>query len=713
MRINEITLYNFGSYEGNNNFDFKSSNANERVAVIGGKNGAGKTTLFTAVQICLYGHYTFGYKTAGKIYLKEIYNLLNSKVRLDENEKAYVQISFSHIDNSELIDYIIRREWCWPKNELKETLLVYKNGVLLEGEEISNFQKYLLHLIPPDMLKLYFFDGEKIADYFLSNNEVNIYDALMILSGNDTFDILYEDVARVLKISDNIHTSAAKEYLEAKRISDNLTKKCNSFELEIHNIEQEIELLDMNIDEHRKAYANNGGISLSKWKELQNNLKEEEETRDRLNWHNKLAATEVLPFLMIPELIAKIVPQINQEREFAQHKALQASLNSAEFNSFLLKAMAKTSSKEPKKDSAIIIDNIRSYLLKDNWDEFEVIFDLSHEEEVSIEAEIGKVLSFDKNTFRENRRLIDESIERSRKIRTQLQNSNIDNFEEHIRVLASLEEKIAILKAKKDFLSTSLIQNKEELVASEIKVNSLKKAFEEQLKKQSVSAISGRVLLLLEELQAYLHESIIKQVEKDINTKFEQLIRKKDFFSQIIVEKDFSVHILRNQAVSKMDLVSLFKGPNISVGIEALGKSAVEKLQSILLAETTQDLRKKLLESSLDEYVLPVEIDKNRLSSGEKQIFVMALYWAMMNQSKNELPFIIDTPFARIDTEHRANITNQFFTKLSGQLMILSTDEELSGKHLNDMKDQISHVYMLEYGEDKATHIQSNKYFEV
>ena len=136
-------------------------------------------------------------------------------------------------------------------------------------------------------------------------------------------------------------------------------------------------------------------------------------------------------------------------------------------------------------------------------------------------------------------------------------------------------------------------------------------------------------------------------------------------------------------------------------------------MQDILGVNTAPELRKKIKESEKKKYVLPVEIDKNRLSSGEKQIFVMALYWAMMNQSKNDLPFIIDTPFARIDTEHRSNITNQFFTKLSGQLMILSTDEELSGTHLKDMKEQISHVYMLEYGEDKATHIQSNKYFEV
>ena len=43
------------------------------------------------------------------------------------------------------------------------------------------------------MLKLYFFDGEKIADYFLSDKDVNIRDALMVLSGNDTLGTLYSN----------------------------------------------------------------------------------------------------------------------------------------------------------------------------------------------------------------------------------------------------------------------------------------------------------------------------------------------------------------------------------------------------------------------------------------------------------------------------------------------------------------------------------------
>ena len=111
--------------------------------------------------------------------------------------------------------------------------------------------------------------------------------------------------------------------------------------------------------------------------------------------------------------------------------------------------------------------------------------------------------------------------------------------------------------------------------------------------------------------------------------------------------------------------------------------------------------------------MLPIELDYTRFSNGEKQVLVMSLYWAIMNQSQNELPFIIDTPFARIDSEHRANITEKFFKELHGQLFVLSTNEELRHEHINALDQQIAKVYMLEYGEDKRTRISEGSYFEV
>lgn len=266
---------------------------------------------------------------------------------------------------------------------------------------------------------------------------------------------------------------------------------------------------------------------------------------------------------------------------------------------------------------------------------------------------------------------------------------------------------------KKEHAQALLDIKQSDLDQKESKLRNLKKAFEEQLKVHSVSSVSEKTLLLLEELQDTLYSNLIQQVESDLNIKFEELIRKKNFFSRIYIDKSFSVHILRNEKINTSDLISLLRTGNVSIATNVLGEIAITTLQERYKVTNVVELRKALLDETAAQILLPVEISKDHLSSGEKQIFVMSLYWAMMNQSKNELPFIIDTPFARIDAEHRANITEYFFKRLTGQLLILSTDEELSSNHLEAMKGQISHVYMLEYGQDKCTHIRENQYFEV
>ena len=52
------------------------------------------------------------------------------------------------------------------------------------------------------------------------------------------------------------------------------------------------------------------------------------------------------------------------------------------------------------------------------------------------------------------------------------------------------------------------------------------------------------------------------------------------------------------------------------------------------------------------------------LSAGEKQVYILCLYWALIKSSGLEIPFIIDTPYGRIDEKHRNAITRKFFPKL-------------------------------------------------
>lgn len=82
-----------------------------------------------------------------------------------------------------------------------------------------------------------------------------------------------------------------------------------------------------------------------------------------------------------------------------------------------------------------------------------------------------------------------------------------------------------------------------------------------------------------------------------------------------------------------------------------------------------------------------------------------------MQLCNKEIPFIIDTPFARIDTTHRAHITEYFFKELSGQVMIFSTDEEITPEHMRVIGSDLQSKFLIENVDNKKTVITANKYF--
>ena len=106
-----------------------------------------------------------------------------------------------------------------------------------------------------------------------------------------------------------------------------------------------------------------------------------------------------------------------------------------------------------------------------------------------------------------------------------------------------------------------------------------------------------------------------------------------------------------------------------------------------------------------EEIELYRRVDLNTLSKGERQIFILALYWAIIQISGKHIPFIIDTPYARIDANHREEISSKFFPNISSQVVILSTDEEITKDYYTIIKPYISKEYLLknDQSENKTT----------
>ncbi len=104
-------------------------------------------------------------------------------------------------------------------------------------------------------------------------------------------------------------------------------------------------------------------------------------------------------------------------------------------------------------------------------------------------------------------------------------------------------------------------------------------------------------------------------------------------------------------------------------------------------------------------------IPKELLSAGEKEIFAVSLLWALTLTSGRQLPFIIDTPLGRLDSEHRGNLVMDFFQHAGDQMIIFSTDTEIDKEYFRILQPHIARAYHLDYSKKDRRTIISPGYF--
>lgn len=86
-------------------------------------------------------------------------------------------------------------------------------------------------------------------------------------------------------------------------------------------------------------------------------------------------------------------------------------------------------------------------------------------------------------------------------------------------------------------------------------------------------------------------------------------------------------------------------------------------------------------------------------SAGEEQIFALSLIAAIAKVSGAKVPIVMDTPLARLDTDHRTNVLKYFSSQASEQVILLSQPDEVHGSYLKVIKDRIGAKFHLDYEE--------------
>lgn len=695
MKINNIILHNFGSYEGTTNFDTRPCDG-RNIVLIGGKNGAGKTTLFTAMRLCLYGYKSMGYKNPNSFYNRAVVKLVNNTAKITKPATAFVTMCVELNNGQGMDSFLLTRKW--ELNEsLIETFSVLKNGADLSEDEIADFEKYVVSLIPPELFNLYFFDGEKIANFFMDEgSNTRIKEAFLTLCGYDTFDIMRKNFKRIRA---GIPTSAPAldEYIVAKDALASAESLYHDLTDRLKACVDAIADCEATLDAEEKEYHQKGGITEEEWNQKLYTLKEEEKKRETYNALLKKWANDVIPFIMLRKQILALKAQIENENQALKYTYFCEVLNSPAVQTLV-------------KDKLAEID---SAAFADFGTEKEPILNLSFEQNSLILAQINTILSFEQDKVEKCKKAIKRSLNLTAKIRKEIESSSITSVQEYMKRRAQLFEEKSALLVQRVELEQQLVAQKEALTLAEQQLGKVQTRLEEELKKASINDISARAIVMLDKLQEILYRRQIDKVENCFRKEIRTLMRKTHFIDDIYIDDNFNTHIYRTEKVSIEKIRKALKTNTEEQLLAFWGAKAMQTLYKKANSNDYNEMCKYFESVDIKSLSLQIEIDKASLSNGEKQIFIMALYYSLVSLCNHELPFVIDTPFARIDTEHRHNISKHFFSELKGQVFILSTNEEINSSHVQILKDKIAATYMLENSDNKRTVVVKNSYFEV
>ena len=696
MKIEKIKVYNIGPYVDVNSFDFDVEDKTKRMVLIGGKNGAGKTTLFNAIKICLYGCVAFGFGSNSSTYYDEVRKIINTGEKLKKVGQASVEIKLLFDDGKYNNEYTFNRSWRISGKRISEDFTLHKNGEVLSETEKSDFESFLLQLLPPNLFKFYFFDGERISDFvFNSNKNSDFKEAFLKLCNLDTMEIICDNFRRISRVKAKDGVDISEEYNRWSREDTLKRQRIEYAEEEYQNVSGDIEDIDNQLANLEKKYAKSGGISKKDWRAMQDQIAKEEAKRDEIRKWLKDTANNVLPFIIMRSELVELKDQIALEHKAQVDANVKSTIDTPEIRSIIFNVLDEAGIDLSDAITKKIVSEIISYT--DITSKITPVLNLSEFDKFELISKINSMIAFDTGRIKTATTEINDSLNCVKRIRRKMERSSVENYEGFLQAKNDLnEQKIAKTQRLLE-IDKELQDLRAQKAVTSARLSKAKSDYEAILKKRSINDISARALLAFGELQRILYDKSIRLVQEEFEKSFNSLINKSDLIDGIHIDDNLNVLPYKRKMFNVSELKKMINKNGQEYVIAQIGLHAYEVFQ-------------KNLTCGFDEIELPVEV-KQQLSAGEKQIFIMSIYQALSKLNKIDVPYIIDTPFSRIDKEHRGKILDQFFKKLNGQIIILSTDEEIVDEYYDSTKSILSNTFLLNHKNDGSTTILANTYF--
>ena len=664
MLVNKITLVDFGIYGGRNEFDLTPSH-DRPIVLFGGTNGVGKTTLFKSVPLCLYGHSSMEPRITQKQYHQKIMKSFHRYADTKKSaEAASITLEFQYAHSGRITEYRITRMWENNDGHINETLHVSKKGEKdtdfadLDLVMRSEWQLFVNHLLPRGITGLFFFDGENIQSIAESGGEdKHIKSSFDALLGLDLVNRLHDDIGLYLLRNSDEDTKKILDVIEKK------TAEKIDAEAKLENLKEKQVFLSAEINRLRKNAAAQEDEFLKLGGQFAQKRQGLIETKTRLE--SKMGAVEekirticndTLPLYLVPDQLEQVRQEIKSDMQ-----------------------KTRTSIKRDMLDE----------VLEDLVDHLEFTLS-SYDEKIK-----SRIMERMQHAVREKIEALSDGCET-------MFNLSLGDMNSMVRLIDDV--------GKGDLQAMKRLAGDRDLMRTELdKVKSM----------LDITPQQDEIGPMFSEIMQTNRE--IGEMEKELSTLRDLGAQEK---SLIVVINSIIRQNLARQKLDKRKIAGLELAPKVQDALEDFAKKLrhekVSLLESNILDGMQNLFHKKdfVTNISIDPETFGIalyrngdEFTRDMMSPGELQVYATAIMWGIARTSGRPLPFIIDTPLARLDTEHRENLVRSFYPNASHQTIIFSTDAEIIEKYYKHLEPSISRSMVIEYDAESGKAVKRNGYF--
>jgi DNA sulfur modification protein DndD len=650
-----LALRNLGPFKDRQQLDLRTTSG-KPIVLVKALNGSGKTTLLTALQVVLYGTKLYGNGRG-----REYEQLMLGLQRNDADGDACIELDLRLEGHGEVDEFTVSRSWTVAGGKLEETLTVLRDG-RPDLQLTEEWDEFLDNLLPAELVQLFLFDGEKIEALA---NPATLPDMLRRATeaflGIGGIDSLSKDLIAVERRALVQGRDKNPKYEAAKSLLKDLELQRAKIESELPQLTAARAATQVRVDQLQRQLQNfqakgeRSGLAAYEnaaalRADEQHALKQVEQARVQVR---EALANPWSALARLGSLWQDYEAQYEQEQEThtAQH---------------LLEAIQKRDLRVIKKVGAAI--------------------------PAEALATLREVLTQDQQTYRTaaKRPLHLQPAEAPGEARAKI-DAAIRQLNAAQQTLEHAQNELAV--AQRRLAAVPQGEQVADLLA--------------QL--QSLSATLALAEAQLTQESKALDDANAQQAYLDVRIKAATETLRKDFGG---LEHEAKAVDASQRA---RDVLALFK--------DRLLASKAHWLSNMITAEFAALMRKRKLVSRVqvdpDTYAVTIvapdghELPMARLSAGERQLLAIAVLSALIRERKGQFPVAVDTPLARLDKRHRRALVQRFFAKISHQVLVLSTDEEVDDDLLTEVMPSMSQSYVLEFSDETRSTQVSHMHEEV